>query len=168
MAGSRWVTTPMTLRSRTASWTRATELSRATASGRIAWGNRIVSRSGRIASSDGTSERFTSFTPPDSKSGARSSLESLIWSSSTSCEGRTSARLRRDLLRESRLEGPHHALRLGLALVALLARPAQGRERQRLQPGLGDLRRALRAHAVGAALQAAHGLVDPGQGLGLH
>src|SRR6476659_4663915 len=81
MAGSRWVTTPMTLRSLTASWTRATELSRATARGRMACGNRMVSRRGRMARSVGTSERLIS-PPLDSKSGVRSSL-SLMFCSST-------------------------------------------------------------------------------------
>src|SRR5512147_744206 len=64
----------MTRRSFTASLTRATELSRATASGRMALGKSRVSRSGRIPISVGISVRSTSCTPPDSKSGLRSSL----------------------------------------------------------------------------------------------
>ena len=73
--GSRWVTTPMTLRSFTASLTSATELSRATARGRMAWGNSSVSRSGRMPISVGMSFKSTSWTPSDSKSGLRSSLK---------------------------------------------------------------------------------------------
>src|SRR5262245_1920116 len=154
----------MTLRSRTASCTSATELSRATARGRTACGNRIVSRSGRSPSSAGTSARFTSCTPPDSKSGLRSlSLIVLVPSALRSAPGLAP--------REHALqEGAAAVARLGLAqlqLRALLAGAAAVGERQRLEPRRLHLRAAILAQTVGARLQAVQGLVDLGQGLGL-
>src|SRR6185503_1092425 len=157
-AGSRCVTTPMTLRSLTASLTSATELSRATASGRMAWGNRMVSRRGSMASSPGTLARSTSVTPPESKSGLRSGslILSLALLPASSAQGR-------------RLVGPPRIAELGLlVLLALLARDAQRREGEGLQPGLRDVGAALGAGAVDPGLQPPDRLVDLAQGLRRH
>src|SRR4030095_93859 len=165
-AGSRWVTTPITFRSRTASFTRATELSRATASGRMAGGNSSVSRSGSSPSSPGTSLRSTSCTPPDSKSGARSSLGSLISFFPARGGNGASARLRgTQLLEEFRFGAPHL---LADVLLALLAVPAQCGKGHGGETGLGDLLTALGAGPVGTLVEADHGLVDLGQRLRFH
>src|SRR5688500_11951124 len=166
-AGSRWVITPMTLRSRTASCTSATELSRATARGRIACGKRMVSRRGRMARSVGTSARFSSVTPLDSKSGVRSSF-SLISLSVARPEGRATAgggTSDDGRQRAARCLGP---LLRRQGLFPLLALDAQQGERHRLEARLRDVLPALVAGAVRSLVDALQGLVDADEGLGLH
>ena len=117
----------------------------------------------------GTSARFTSWTPPDSKSGARSSLSLIVFSvAPRSGAGRVSAATRRRTPCWSALEGPRLALGAAVALLLLLAVAAQGREGQGLEAGRGDLGAALGAERRRCLLQPLHGLVDLGQGLGLH
>src|SRR2546428_7508479 len=155
----------MTFRSRTASCTRATELSRATARGRMACGNRMVSRRGRMARSVGTSARLIS-PPLDSKSGVRSSLSLMFLSDATgpprrgpgpvsALEGGQGAKDRVLLLRRARL-------------LPLLAVAAQHRERQRLEPRLRDVPAALRAGAVGPGVEPVERLVDAAERVRLH
>src|SRR5512143_2712322 len=152
-AGSRWVTTPITLRSLTASLTSATELSRATASGRIACGNSSVSRSGSTPRSAGSSSRSTSCTPSDSKSGLRSSLiRSSVAAAGPQCHV--------DQLALQPLEGLGLARGADVVLRLLLAVPAQGRGRQ--------LDVALLAATVAALLQALEREVDLLERLRLH